>query len=116
MGPAYFPRLVAGILALVGLKIIFDAFRGESSPFGRVSWRGAILVLAAPVAFGLTIQGLGLIGSTILLCLLSAYASRQTSILTGVLCAIVLTAICYGVFKVGLNIPMQTFGSWFNPD
>src|SRR5262245_2446478 len=59
MGPGYFPLLLAFVLLALGIVIIVQATRVKGEPFGPIAWRGMLLILPAPVVFGLTVRGLG---------------------------------------------------------
>lgn len=60
MGPGYFPRLLGGLLAMLGLVVIVTSLRGSASRTERLlllAW------LAVPVFWGL-LAGIGRIGLT----------------------------------------------------
>ena len=61
MGPGYFPLVLAGLLVVIGGAIVLRAWREEeiAIQMHAVPWRGLVLILAAPVVFGLTVRGLG---------------------------------------------------------
>ena len=63
MGPGYFPLVLAGALAALGVAIVVKGVTAAAAetPIGPVPWRGAILILAALVFFGATVRGLGLV-------------------------------------------------------
>ncbi|MGH6873918.1 MAG: tripartite tricarboxylate transporter TctB family protein [Aestuariivirgaceae bacterium] len=112
MGPGYFPLVLSFILMAVGLVIIATSFTGRSEPLTPVPWRGLVLVLAAPVLFGLTVRKLGLLPAIVLTVLLSIYASRRaTPGLAAVLC-VSLTLFCLAVFSYGLGLPLPLIGPW----
>ena len=112
MGPGYFPLLLSFVLMLLGAIIIAGSFKGINEPFVIVPWRGLLLVLAAPVAFGLTVRKLGLAPAIILTVILSVYASRRSKLrLVGAM-AIGLTLFCLAVFSYGLRLPLPLFGPW----
>jgi hypothetical protein len=69
MGPGYFPLLLSGLLMLIGAVIALSALaNGTNESLGPVPWRGLVLVLAAPVVFGLTVRRLGLVPAIVGLC------------------------------------------------
>jgi hypothetical protein len=112
MGPGYFPLVLSMILMAVGLVIIATSFTGRSEPMTAVPWRGLILVLAAPVLFGLTVRKLGLLPAIALTALLSVYASRRATPGLAVVLCIALTLFCLGVFSYGLGLPLPLIGPW----
>ncbi len=59
MGPGYFPLLLAAVLILLGIVVLIQATRVQGEPIGPLAWRGMLLILPAPIFFGLTVRGLG---------------------------------------------------------
>jgi hypothetical protein len=114
MGPGYFPLILAGLLVALGLAIVVYGL-GHSAPAGHaVPWRGLMLILAAPVVFGLTVRGLGLAPALALVALLSAFASRRMSVWLALALTVGLTLFCVLVFSFGLGLPLRLFGPWLN--
>lgn len=112
LGPGAFPLLLAGVLALLGLIIVVQAFRHPVAHTITVPWRGIVLILAAPVVFGVAVRGLGLVASIAVIVLLSAYASRRMSLKLAIPITIGLTLFCVLVFNVGLGLPLRLVGPW----
>ncbi len=112
LGPGAFPLLLACALALLGLIIIAQAFRHPTSNVVAVPWRGIALIVAAPVLFGLTVRGLGLVASVALVVAISAFASQRMSLKLAVALTVGLTAFCVLVFNVGLGLPLRLVGPW----
>jgi Tripartite tricarboxylate transporter TctB family len=113
MGPGYFPLLLSGLLILIGAAIALSAFvNGANESLGSVSWRGLVLVLAAPVVFGLTVRRLGLAPAIVITSVLSVYASRRSGIGLAAIMAAGLTIFCLAVFSYGLGLPLPLLGPW----
>jgi hypothetical protein len=115
MGPGYFPLLLSGLLVLAGAAIVLRSI-GQTPPAGRLfPWRGLVVLLPAPIVFGATVRGLGLVGATALVVLLSAFASRRVSPGFAVVLAVSLTLFCVAIFHYGLGLPIRLFGPWTGP-
>jgi hypothetical protein len=112
MGPGYFPLVLAGILVVLGLVILAQAFGHPTTGRLAVPWRGLVLILAAPVVFGLTVRGLGLVPAVMLVVLISAFASRRMSVPLALALTVALTLFCVLVFSFGLGLPLRLFGPW----
>jgi hypothetical protein len=112
MGPGFFPLILAGILILLGLLIAFQGLRRPSADPLNVPWQGLILILVAPIVFGVTVRGLGLLPAVGLVVLISAFASRKMSAWLALLLTIGLTLFCVLVFSYGLGLPIRLFGPW----
>jgi hypothetical protein len=114
MGPGYFPLLLAGTLAVLGVAIIVKGFTAAvaEGEIGPIPWRGAVLILAALVYFGATVRGLGLVAAIFGTGLLSALASRHNLPLAALVIAAALTLACVLIFHFGLGVAVPLFGPW----
>jgi Tripartite tricarboxylate transporter TctB family len=118
MGPGYFPLALGGILVLLGVLIVGKGFvagagagAGEER-FGSVPWRALLLIVLAVLFFGLTVRGLGVVVSTAVSALLTAFASYRTGILAAVAIAAGLTVLCVLIFLLALQLRLPMFGPW----
>ncbi len=114
MGPGYFPLVLAGLLILIGGAIAIQAHRAEEVAIHMhaVPWRGLVLILAAPVLFGVTVRGLGLLPAIAIVALVSSFASQRMKPLLAAAITVVLTLFCMLVFNVGLGLPIRLIGPW----
>jgi hypothetical protein len=113
MGPGYFPFFLGAALAILGALIVARGFlAGEEGAIGIIPWRAVALILGAIVLFGLTVRGLGLIPSTFLTALMSAFASRRAGILPALAVAFGLTILCVLVFVIALSLRLPLVGTW----
>ena len=116
IGPGLFPMVLAVLLlalslVLVGIGALMRS--GEDSPApGAEARRALVAILAALVAFSLTIKGsgfipaLGVTGATPLAILIAGVASRETRWLDLVVFAVVLTTFCAVLFRFLLGLPL----------
>src|SRR3990170_3523127 len=113
MGPGYFPFFLGGALVLLGALIVGRGFlAGEEGVVGVIPWRAVALILGAVLLFGLTVRGLGLIPSTFVTALMSAFASRRSGVPVAVAIAVGLTVLCVLIFVVGLSLRLPLIGTW----
>ena len=110
MGPAYFPTVLGGLLALIGAVVALKALAGRTTegkiePFhlGPIAW-----VLGAVIAFAALLRPAGLVVSMVVLIAVSSLGShefraRDTALLAVGLCLLVLAVFIYGL---GLTIPV----------
>ncbi|NJM91472.1 MAG: tripartite tricarboxylate transporter TctB family protein [Rhodospirillaceae bacterium] len=112
LGPGAFPLLLAGALGLLGVTIVAQSFRNPMTHEMTIPWRGIVLILLAPVAFGLTVRGLGLVAAIALVVAVSAFASRRMSLKLAVALIAGLTLFCVLIFNVGLGLPLRLIGPW----
>ncbi|HTJ96649.1 MAG TPA: tripartite tricarboxylate transporter TctB family protein [Rhodocyclaceae bacterium] len=114
MGPGYFPTVLGGLLAIIGLLSLLRSFRHSNGhEVIRINLRSVFLIAAPIVLFAAIVRGAGVLIALPVLIFGSAYASAQFSFKRTLLLAIGLTAGCSLVFMKGLGIPMPLIGSWF---
>ena len=67
MGPAYFPVLLGGLLAVLGLLILLESFVVEGPPVPAFALRPLILLSVGCVLYGYLMKPLGLFVATLAL-------------------------------------------------
>jgi Tripartite tricarboxylate transporter TctB family. len=112
MGPGYFPLILSGLLVLLGVVIIVSAFRSAGEPLGDIAWRGIVLILIAPIVFGLTVRGLGFVAAIFLTTMVASFASARMTVVPAVVLSVLVTLFAVVVFSYGLGLPFARFGPW----
>ena len=100
MGPGYFPFALGGVLALLGLVVSLGSLARGQEKRGTRPFRAKplVLVISSIALFGLALQPLGLVFSTLMLVLVASTASDEFKKKEAVLNAFVLLAIVLIVF------------------
>lgn len=112
MGPGFFPLMLATVLVILGLVIVVQAFRVEGEPIGAIAWRGILLILPAPIFFGLTVRGLGFVPAIFLTALIASFASTRMKPVAAILLSAGVTIFSTLVFVQALGLPFRLFGPW----
>lgn len=116
MGPAYFPSVLGGLLALVGVADIVRAFIGRNAgahdAIGTFHIKDIVIVLGAVILFGLLMRGAGLAVAAFVLVFLSAFASKQFKLAPTLLLAVGLSIFAVLLFVKLLGLPMPIVGPW----
>ncbi len=112
MGPGYFPMLLSGLLALLGLFILVNGIRVEGPPIGEIPWRGVLLIILPIAFFGMTLKGLGIIPSLSIAIFGTTLASSHFRLSTALLNTAVLVISSWLIFIKGLGLPISLFGPW----
>lgn len=116
MGPGYFPRVLAGILILLGIVSLVRGLLANGPPLGAIAWKQLALILAGCITFAIALPTLGFPIALFLLCIVSAVASREFRLEWRAVCGlIVVIGACALVFVRGLGLPMPLVGSWLEP-
>jgi hypothetical protein len=107
IGPGYFPRLLGGVLILLGAAIAAKGLALEPAPDEGWAIRPLILVSAAVVVFAVALRPWGLAAATLLLVAISALAEGRFQALRVAALAAALIALCAAVFIYLLGLPLS---------
>jgi len=106
IGPGLMPKLLAGLVGVVGLVLLALSFLRPGEAMPPISLRGPLCVLAGILAFALTVQSVGFAIAAPLLAVIAGMADREMRWLELLGFAAFMTLGCILVFKVGLNLPI----------
>jgi hypothetical protein len=110
MGPGFFPLMVSALLAAMGVAIIATSAGPDPGQKRRpVSWRAILFIIAAPIAFALSVRTIGLVPALLSSVTLGVLASRKITFGQGVLIVLGITAFCVIVFSYGIGLTAQLF-------
>lgn len=125
MGPGFFPLALCIILTLLGLGMVAKARQNapseasiaadEQAARPPINLRALCFVIAAPVAFDLTLRSLGLVPALAAAIALAVAASHTIKIRQAVTIVVGMTVFCVVVFYYGLQVPVSLFNpNFFN--
>lgn len=106
MGPGYFPRVLCGLLVIVGFIVAVKGFIAGGERPEPLHWRPLILVTLAVLAFGSLIANFGLLPAAAVVVFLGALGGPEFKPLEGILLAALLSAAAVAIFKFGLSMTM----------
>jgi len=106
MGPGYFPVVLAVVLAALGSFLVARALASGDERVEGLALRPLLLLVAGVVAFGLTIEPLGLVLSLVLTVVLAALAARESGPVEIAVLAASLAVLSVGIFHFTLRIPL----------
>jgi hypothetical protein len=109
MGPGYFPRILGILMIVLGAVIALRSLRVNGPPLPGWKWRPVLVVLGSVIIFGLVVNWLGLVLSTIMLIVMSSAASTEFRPKEAVISGALLAALAVGVFAIGLKLQI---GIW----
>jgi hypothetical protein len=109
MGPAYFPTVLGGLLAVLGIAIVVVSLVSAGPPVARFYFRPLILIVLATVLFGILLKPLGLVLSLAVLVGVGAFGGfefkwKEVSILY-----VILAIGSVYVFVKGLGLPIPVW-------
>jgi hypothetical protein len=124
MGPGYFPSLVGGLMAILGVVIMVKAVVVTPDGLSRIgtwAWRPMFFIIAANFAFGVLLGGLpsigvpamGLIVAIFALTFIASLAGDEFNFKEVFILATILAAASYLGFVVLLNLQFQVWPDYF---
>jgi hypothetical protein len=105
MGPAYFPTVLGGLLAFLGVLVLIESLSMEGPPVAKFHFRPLVLISAACVIYGYAMKPLGLPLATLLLVFISAFGGHEFKWREVTVLYVVLILFSYFVFVKGLTLP-----------
>jgi hypothetical protein len=96
-------------MIVLGAVLVLRSLRFQGAPLPGWKWRPVIVVLGSTIIFGLIVNYVGLVLSTILLIVMASAASREFRPKEAVISGVLLAALAVGVFVIGLKLQM---GIW----
>ena len=117
MGPGYFPFVLGGFLAVLGVAILLRSvfWATGSHAWPVLHFKPLALVLSSVVLFGQLLRPLGLIGATLVLVIVCSRASHEFRWKEALLNATVLVLIVLVVFVYLLEFQVPVWPSFLAP-
>jgi len=109
MGPAYFPTMLGGLLAVLGLFVLLGSFAIEGPPVPEFAFRPLILISVGCVLYGYLMKPLGLVGATAALVYVSALGGHEFNWKEATVLYVILILFSYLVFVKGLTLPFPVW-------
>ena len=108
MGPGFFPVVLGGVLAVLGVMIALPALR-RAGPAVRVDLRTLGIVTASLVLFAASLRPLGLVPATALAVLLASLAERGFPWPGRLMLSVGLAGLVWLIFVVGLGMSLRVW-------
>jgi hypothetical protein len=104
MGPGYMPMLVFWLLGGLGAVVLVVGLKSGPDALEKWAWRELGLILGSMTIFAALLEHIGLALAVVALVTISSLADRSQTIKGTIAGAVVLVAVCWLVFIVGLDI------------
>lgn len=112
MGPGFFPMIIAGLIAAMGLLVTVRALAIQGPEIERLQLRPILMLMSALAVFGALTDVTGIVISTILMIAIAACARSGVKPLETLLLAVGSAAFIVLVFVYGLGQPLPLW--WGN--
>ena len=105
MGPAYFPVVLGGILAFLGLLVLLDSIVEEGPKVAKFHFRPLLFIAVSSLAFAYLLKPLGLALASVALVFISAYGGHEFKWKEVAIMSVVLVIFSVLVFVEALALP-----------
>jgi len=105
MGPAYFPVVLGGILAILGLLVLFDSIVEDGPAVSAFHFRPLLFIAVSSLAFAYLLKPLGLVLASIALVFISAYGGHEFKWKEVAIMSVILVIFSVLVFVKALALP-----------
>ena len=105
MGPAYFPVVLGGLLAFLGLLVMLDSVVEEGPAVAQFHWRPLLWIGLSSLAFAYLLKPLGLALASAALVFISAYGGHEFKWKEVAIMSVILVIFSVLVFVKGLVLP-----------
>jgi len=114
MGPAYFPAVLGGLMAFLGLIVFAGSFAIEGPKVPTMHLRPLVMILVANIAYGYLMKPLGLVAATAALVFISALGGHEFKWKEVTILYVVLIVFSVLVFVKGLTLPFPLWPDRFS--
>lgn len=105
MGPAYFPAVLGGLLAVLGAIVLVQSLATEGPKIPTFQLRPLLLILAGCVVYGYLVKPAGVVIATGALVFVSAFGGHEFKWKEVALLCVFLAIFSVVVFVKGLGLP-----------
>jgi len=114
MGPAYFPVMLGGLLAFLGLLVLFDSIVEKGPDVAKFHFRPLLFIAASSLAFAYLLRPLGLVLAAIVLVFISAFGGHEFKWKEVAIMSVVLSIFVVLVFVKALSLPFPICPSFID--
>jgi Tripartite tricarboxylate transporter TctB family len=114
MGPAYFPAVLGGLLAVLGFVIFGGSFVLQGPRVPRLHFRPLLMVLASCIAYGYLMKPLGMVLATAVMVVIAALGGHEFRWKEVLMLAVALVVFSVLVFVKGLSLPFPLWPDRFS--
>jgi len=114
MGPAYFPAVLGGILAVLGLILLLRSFVLKGVKVPTFHFRPLLFIAISSLAFAYLLKPLGLVLASVILVFISAFGGHEFKVKEVAIMSVVLVIFSVLVFVKGLSLPFPVCPSFID--
>lgn len=109
MGPAYFPTVLGGLIAVLGCIVFLQSLVVKGGNVPSMSLRPLFFITISLMIFGYLLRRLGLVLALALLVFVSAFVGHEFKLTEVLFLSVALVILSVIVFVMGLGLPFPVW-------
>jgi hypothetical protein len=109
MGPAYFPTVLGGLIAVLGSIVFLRSLVVKGGNVPSMSLRPLFFITISLILFGYLLRPLGLVLALALLVFVSAFVGHEFKLKEALFLSVALIILSVLVFVMGLGLPFPVW-------
>jgi hypothetical protein len=105
MGPGYFPTVLGGIMAVLGLIVLFTSLTVKGPSVPKMSFKPIFFISLGLILFGYLLKPVGFVLAVVILVFVSAFGGHEFKLKEVSILTVVLVIFSVLVFVKGLTLP-----------
>jgi len=114
MGPGYFPTVLGGILAVLGVVVLLTSFAMSGPKVPKLSFKPIFFISLALILFGYLLKPIGFVLSVVVLVFVSAFGGHEFKLKEVAILAVILVIFSVLVFVKGLTLPFPLWPAFLD--
>lgn len=114
MGPAYFPTVLGGMLAVLGAIVFFQGLVLNGPPVPKLSFKPIFFISLALVLFGYLLKPIGFVLAIVVMVFVSAFGGHEFRAKEVAILTFVLIIFSVLAFVKGLTLPFPLWPDFMN--
>lgn len=105
MGPGYFPTVLGGIMAVLGLIVLFTSLTVKGPGVPKLSFKPIFFISLGLILFGYLLKPVGFVLAVVILVFVSAFGGHEFKLKEVSILTVILVIFSVLVFVKGLTLP-----------
>ncbi len=114
MGPAYFPTVLGGIMAVLGAIVFLQSLIVEGAKVPKLSFKPIFFISLALLLFGYLLKPLGFVLALVVMVFVSAFGGHEFKAKEVAILTVVLIIFSVLVFVKGLTLPFPLWPAFMD--
>ena len=114
MGPGYFPTVLGGIMAVLGLVVLITSLTVKGPNVPKLSFKPIFFISLGLILFGYLLKPVGFVLAVVILVFVSAFGGHEFKLKEVSILTVVLVIFSVLVFVKGLTLPFPLWPAFMS--